>query len=255
MARQPAVDVVVVADGAQDEGAARAWAARLGLTLAAPDAPSADALQLRVGADGLALRTAGGQEVRAAAHLLGRRRPGQDLLARAVGPAGEVVDATAGLGADAFHLAAGGTRVTMVERVPLVAALLEDALERARGGALGAEARAAAARLALTVGDARAYLAQRAAAADPPDVVLLDPMYPQRGKAALPGKGMALFRELVGEDPDVGELLAVALGAAARRVVVKRPLKAPPLAGVKPSGSLRGTTTRYDLYAPRRRGP
>jgi len=234
---------------------------------------------------GLALRTPDGVTVRAAVEYLSAPRPGRDLLGRAVKDAlrgsrkkagdhqrpragtgggrpaemgyamnyeqvAEVVDATAGLGADSFHLAALGLRVTMLERVPQVAALLEDALARAAAGELGAAARASAANLVLHTGDAGAWLTARAAEGQRPAVVLLDPMYPKQSKAALPSKGMALFREMVGEDADAPGLLEVALRSATRRVVVKRPIKAPYLGGLRPAGSLEGRTTRYDLYAP-----
>lgn len=233
------------------------WAARLGLPLRTASAPVGDEVVLEVGPEGLALRLGAGPRVavapRAATHRqAGRRR---DLLLRAVGRVEDddlVVDATAGLGADAFHLAAHGVRVHMFERHPLVAALLEDALERAAAGRSGEDVRLAAERLSLTGGDAR----DRLAALDPaPAVVLLDPMYPVAGKRALPTKGMALFRTLVGGDDDAAELLLVALRAARRRVAVKRPVRAPPLGAASdapaPSGSVVGTTTRYDLYAPR----
>src|SRR5690606_34922975 len=121
-----------------------------------------------------------GTPVRAEAAALATRRPGRDLLSRAVGRAdGAVVDATAGLGSDAFQLAAAGFEVTMVERVPLVAALLADALERAAAGHEGPAAAAAAARVTLVVADSRAWLEERRRAGDPPAVVLLDPMYPK----------------------------------------------------------------------------
>ena len=207
--------------------------------------------------EGLYLRAEDGSVVRAAARNLSGARRGRDLLRRAVGDlrsdggGAEVVDATAGLGADAFHLASLGVRTTMVERVPQVAALLAYTLARARSGQWGPEAEAAAGRLRLVEDDARAYLEGRRRAGEPPAVVLIDPMYPRSGKAALPAKGMALFRELVGEDEDADELLATALESATRRVVVKRPRRAPYLGGVRPSGSLEGSTTRYDLYAPR----
>jgi len=235
---------------------AEAWAARLGLPLRAANAPVGDAVVLEVGPEGLALRLGTGPRVavapRAATH---RTRAGRrDLVLRAVGRVGDdelVVDATAGLGADAFHLAAHGVRVHMFERQPLVAALLEDALDRAAAGRVGEDARLAAARLCLTGADARDALA----ALDPaPAVVILDPMYPDAGKRALPNKGMALFRTLVGADDDAAELLLAALRAARRRVVVKRPLRAAALGAASgapaPSGSVVGTTTRYDLYAP-----
>lgn len=61
----------------------------------------------------------------------GRRQP----LGRAVGLKGgalpTVVDATSGLGQDAFVLASLGCRVQLVERSPIIAALLHDGLQRA----------------------------------------------------------------------------------------------------------------------------
>ena len=244
-----------------DEAAAAAWAERLGLRLwAAAEAAKGgagpyDAL-LEVGADGLALRLPDGPRVRVAPRVSAQRRPGgRDLLLRAVGrvtPEGTVVDATAGLGDDAFHLASQGLRVILMERSPLVAALLEDALERARSGHEGDAAARAAARMRLLVGDARELLRSLD---PPPDAVVLDPMYPRTGKRSLPGKGMALFRSLVGDDADAPGLLEAALAVAQRRVAVKRPKRAPALGAERgaprPSGSVVGTTTRYDLYAPR----
>ena len=59
----------------------------------------------------------------------------KQALARAVGikpgirPS--ILDATAGLGQDSFLMATLGCKVTMVERSPLIAALLYDGLERA----------------------------------------------------------------------------------------------------------------------------
>lgn len=248
-------ELLVTATDERFAPAARRWAARLGASWrVGDDRPGAEGLELIVGADGLVLVGSSGTPVRAEAGALAATRPGRDLLGKAVGKGdGEVVDATAGLGRDAFQLAAAGFEVTMVERVAVVAALLEDALERAAAGLAGPAAAEAAARVTLVVADSRAWLEERRRSGDLPAVVLLDPMYPKRGKAALPGKGMALFRRLVGADADAQELLEAALTAATRRVVVKRPLKAPPLAGVAPSGSLRGSTTRYDLYAPRPR--
>ncbi|WP_183061661.1 class I SAM-dependent methyltransferase, partial [Salmonella enterica] len=57
-----------------------------------------------------------------------------EAVAKAVGIKGDylpdVVDATAGLGRDAFVLASVGCRVRMLERNPVVAALLDDGLTR-----------------------------------------------------------------------------------------------------------------------------
>lgn len=154
-----------------------------------------------------------------------------------------VVDATAGLGQDAFALAEAGCRVEMIERSPVVAALLRDGLGRALRNP---DSAAAAGRLVLHEGEATALLPQLA----PVEVVYLDPMYPRSGREGRKVKGMRLLRELLGGDEDAGELLTVARAAAGRRVVVKRPRRAPWLAGVAPSGSQAGKTVRYDLYPP-----
>jgi 16S rRNA (guanine1516-N2)-methyltransferase len=173
----------------------------------------------------------------------GRRQ----LLARAAGlhrdPSPEVLDATAGLGRDAFTLAALGARVTLAERNPTVAALLADARRRALADPA---ARDAAQRTEIVCADASTLVGP------PPvrryDVIYLDPMYPGRGKAALAAKELQLLRELTGGDPDADALLEPALANARRRVVVKRPLKAPPLAGRAPALALAGTQARFDIY-------
>ncbi len=171
------------------------------------------------------------------------------LLARAVFPKGllpTVVDATAGLGRDAFVLASLGARVTLLERSAIVGALLEDALRRARYS----EVAATAARMTLYVGDAAAYL--KALGDERPDVIYLDPMYPntdkRANKNALQKKEMQLFRFLIGADDDAGELLNAARDVALKRVVVKRPGGAPFLGGLKPQGRLESKNTRFDLY-------
>lgn len=167
-----------------------------------------------------------------------------EALARAAGVRREapptVIDATAGLGRDAFVLAALGCEVTLIERQPVVAALLRDGLRRA---AADAETRPIAARMRLRIADARAALAGARA-----EVVLVDPMHPPRRKGAAVKKEMRLFRELVGDDADAEALLGAALSAATRRVVVKRPRGAAPLAGPAPSGAVEGRSTRFDIY-------
>jgi 16S rRNA (guanine1516-N2)-methyltransferase len=169
-----------------------------------------------------------------------RRQP----LARAIGIARgavDVVDATAGLGRDASVLAALGCRVTAVERDRVLFALLEDGLRRAAGDPQPA-LRALAARIRALCADARDVLA-----AQRPDVAFLDPMFPPRTKSARVKKDLQLFQELLGPQDDGGELLSAALAAARERVVVKRPLHAPPLAA-RPDRTIAGTRVRFDVY-------
>ena len=178
-------------------------------------------------------------------HGGGRRQP----LARAVGLKGgvnpAVLDATAGLGRDAFVLACLGCSVHLVERSPVIAALVRDGLERAaQDPDIGTMVRE---RLRLTVADSRLLLAGLGES-ERPDVIYLDPMYPHRSKSALVRKEMRLLRGLVGDDPDAPALLAAALRCARRRVVVKRPRLAPALEGPRPDMSITAENTRFDVY-------
>lgn len=175
------------------------------------------------------------------------------LIARACGLANGVtpgvVDATAGLGRDAFVLASLGAPVLLVERVEAIAALLADGLARA---AQHPDTAAIAARLRLVPGDAATELAALVAEADvAPQVVHLDPMFPHREKSALVKKEMRLFRELAGDDADAPRLLEAALDVATHRVVVKRPRKAPPVDGPAVAHCVEGKTSRYDIYVHR----
>ena len=82
-----------------------------------------------------------------------------------------------------------------------------------------------------------------------PQVVLVDPMHPPRGNTALVKKEMRQIREIVGTDPDAERLMLVALEAAVNRVVLKWPLRAEPMAGLrKPSHQILGKSTRYDVF-------
>lgn len=178
-------------------------------------------------------------------HGGGRRQP----LARAVGVKGnalpQVMDATAGLGRDGFVLAGLGCRVSLVERSPVVAELLRDGLRRAAGDPeIGPWVQQ---RLHLTVTDSL-HLTTDPSTGQRPDVVYLDPMYPERGKASLVKKEMRVIRRLVGEDLDSPALLAASLNCARQRVVVKRPSRTPALAGPKPSYQLMSGNTRFDVY-------
>ena len=206
---------------------------RLALQANTPNAPGPVSIDFAGGALGHRRRFGGG-----------RGQP----LARAVGlkhgATPQIVDATAGLGRDAFVLALLGCSVRMVERVPLVAALLENALARA---AATPDLGAVIGRMELIRADSTRWLSQLDAHAYP-DVIYLDPMYPQRRKHALVKKEMQLFHTLVGADQDAPALLAQALTRARNRVVVKRPRGAPPLEGPPPTFAIHSPNTRYDVY-------
>ena len=152
-----------------------------------------------------------------------------------------ILDATAGLGRDAFVLASLGCQVTLMERMPVVATLLYDGLERAQ---LNSEVGVIAQRMQLV----HASAIENMSLAQQPDVIYLDPMYPHREKSAAVKKEMRVFQSLVGEDLDADALLAPALALAKYRVVVKRPNYAPPLNDKKPSMSIKMKKNRFDVY-------
>ncbi|MGY3945390.1 class I SAM-dependent methyltransferase [Aeromonas tecta] len=154
-----------------------------------------------------------------------------------------VVDATAGLGRDAFVLASLGCKVTLIERSPVVAALLQDGLVRAaQDPEIGGWVRE---RMHLLQGPAVDNLL---ALSERPDVIYLDPMFPHKQKSALVKKEMRVFQSLVGPDLDADALLPAALKMADKRVVVKRPDYAGWLNEHKPSMAIETKSNRFDVY-------
>lgn len=159
-----------------------------------------------------------------------------------------VIDATAGLGRESFVLASLGSTVTLLERNPVVHALLADGLQRAAVSE-NAELAAIISRMTLIKTDALEWLPQLPEAARP-DVIYLDPMFPERRKSAQVQKEMRFFHQLVGDDQDDDALLAIARQHCLHRVAVKRPRHAPSLAGEKPAFVISGKAIRYDIYLP-----
>ena len=203
-------------------------------------------LELRRDAEGLAL-VGDGMVLRADfVRLLPRLRPdrlGRELLVRAARVRGveapSAVDATAGL-------AAAGFVVTMFEKDPVIAALLRDALERA---ARVPELAPVAERMTLVEGDSVAGLRCLGFS---PDVVFLDPMFPERTKSAAVKKKFQLLHHLERPCDNEEELVEAALAARPRKVVIKRPPKGPLLAGARPSYQVFGKAVRYDVLVPPR---
>lgn len=170
-------------------------------------------------------------------------------LVRAVGVKGKtrptILDGTAGLGQDSFVLASQGCRVEMLERNPVIAALLADGLRRAIADPeIGTIVRD---NMVLSCGDSLTELT-RITPARRPEVVYLDPMFPHRSKSALVKKEMRILRTLVGDDEDSDQLLIGAMNVASKRVVVKRPAYAPHLSELAPDLMLKTKNNRFDIY-------
>ncbi|KAB8306040.1 16S rRNA (guanine(1516)-N(2))-methyltransferase RsmJ [Rahnella sp. Lac-M11] len=172
-----------------------------------------------------------------------------EAVAKAVGIKGsylpDVVDATAGLGRDAFVLASLGCKVRMLERNPVVAALLDDGLARGyRDAEIGPWLRE---RMTLLHASSLTALSELS---PKPEVVYLDPMYPHKQKSALVKKEMRVFQGLVGPDEDADGLLEPARRLATKRIVVKRPDYAPPMADIAAQAAVVTKSHRFDIYTP-----
>lgn len=236
---------LIVAEGA-DETRARILAQKLGIspeTTTEEEGPA-----LRLDADGLSLidgeLAMRGDFMRILPRLQKGRLAGEMLVKAAkrkqYGERALAIDATAGLGEDSILLAAAGFEVRMYEYDPVIAALLADALERARSIPELAEPVSR-----MTLCEENSIEAMRKLTVRP-DVVLLDPMFPERRKSALIKKKFQLLQQLERPCSDEDELLEAALHSGAHRIIIKRPLKGPYLAEKKPDYSLNGKAIRYD---------
>lgn len=243
--------------------------------------------ELRETPRGLAL-VGDGMEVRGDfSQMAARIRPGalpRELLVRAAkttcSPRPVAIDATAGLGEDSFLLAAAGFEVRMYEANPTIAALLRDAVDRAKADpaiceianrmelfeqdsiTAMRELAKSAARSAGSHGESAASSHCGDAAGKPDghaasgagepaiDVIYLDPMFPARRKSAAVKKKFQLIHHLERPCEDEEDMLLAAIRVRPRKVVVKRPVKGPYLAGIKPSYSITGKAVRYDCITP-----
>ena len=173
----------------------------------------------------------------------------QELIAKAVGlnkGLRKVLDTTAGLAQDAIVFARLGAKVTAIERSEVVFRLLKDAHDRALALAPDVEYFK---NLKFINSDSIEFL-KSISQEDCPEVIYIDPMYPEKKKSALPRLEMQIFKEVIGPDEDSIELLRAALQSRAQRIVVKRPRTADPLIE-KPIHSFEGKSVRYDIYTPK----
>jgi 16S rRNA (guanine1516-N2)-methyltransferase len=185
--------------------------------------------------------------------IANRVKSKSDMLIKAVAPnkvpgGARVLDLTAGFGQDSLlMLENGASAVHMVERDPVVASLLQDALRR-RSIAIDPSID----RLSLSVGNGLDIMKSIPGTVD---VCYLDPMFPPRTKSAAVKKNMQILHSLLESQQqhldDQVDLLESALWMAQSRVVVKRPIHAVPLgngAAPKPSFEIRGSVNRFDVY-------
>ena len=158
-------------------------------------------------------------------------------------PGLRIIDATAGWGRDAAVLASFGAEVLMLERNPVLAALLEDGLKHQD------EHSKMALRLKVINHDAITWLGSLKVD-EFPDVIYIDPMHPCRQKSALVKKDLQILQQLIGPDDDALTLINQARRCVLQKVVVKWPQNLPAL--LEPSASINGKTVRFDMYTPQR---
>lgn len=277
------IPIVLKTDG--DRAYAEALAAHLKTTLL--DATPEASIWLSVDAAGLSL-TDGDQAMRGDFTKLQKRLQyhnlTHELLVKATKVKGReklrVIDATAGMGEDSLLLAASGCEVTLYEQDPVIAALLQDTMRRTLEEAALHEI---VMRMQLVEGDSIDHLRKLGEAATGsnvqcgmegedahhgssphetldatangsdialkrPDVIYLDPMFPERQKSGLVKKKFQLIHYLEAPAENEEALMQAAIAARPFKIVVKRPAKGPYLAGLKPSYSLDGKAIRYDCY-------
>ncbi len=155
-----------------------------------------------------------------------------------------IADVTAGLGTDGVTLAMLGCKVLMIERDPVVFALLQDGLDRATAneefGHILQD------NIQLQWGNSITILSHLS---PPPDTILVDPMYPLQKKGPRNKKEMRMIRNIVGDDHDNYELFSTALKIAGKRVVVKRPKGGQVISNFhKPSHQVFMKSGRFDVY-------
>jgi len=181
-------------------------------------------------------------------HRLAQAEPKQGLaqaLGLKKGYRPTIIDATAGLGGDSLVISRLGCSLTLIERSPIIAALLADGLERARASEALQEI---VNRMTLIVEDASHFISCLPENSYP-QVIYLDPMYPDDVETkALNKKEMRVLKELVGPDLDSQKLLEISLKRCLKRVVVKRPKLARVIGNMSPTYVVKGKSTRYDVY-------
>lgn len=168
--------------------------------------------------------------------------PNKELIAKACGYQlgfRKVLDLSAGFGVDAVFLARLGFSVTAIERNELLFKVLSESWAQDKQKLKWD--------LNFINADSKHFLTELKVGEF--ESIYYDPMYPEKNKSALPPKNMQILQSLVGSDEADTDIVELALAKCSRRVIVKRPLQAPP---IKPHPNLQvlGKMVRYDIYLP-----
>lgn len=190
---------------------------------------------------------------------------GKQAIAKAVGTNSnhrlQVIDATAGLGTDAIILAYLNCQVFAIEHNPLVIELLQNRLLKAKEDSFLSPI---IKNITLLTGDAKILIPKIIKEHNfLPDVIYLDPMFPNKKNRAASKKPMQILQNITTnyssenlienqEKNITSGLLTISLNYAKKRIVVKRPRISPYLEELKPNFSLIGKANRFDVYLPKK---
>lgn len=171
---------------------------------------------------------------------------GEALIKAAKQGEGLAVDATAGLGEDSFLLAAAGYKVLMIEKNPVIAKLLQDAIDL---GMKNEDLAPIVSRMSLVEGDSVEILTKDSKTFANPAMIYLDPMFPGRTKSGLIKKKFQLLQQLEAPEENPEELFFAARAINPGKIIVKRPAKEAPITNnIKPTYTISGNVIRYDCY-------
>ena len=146
------------------------------------------------------------------------------------------------LGGSVTLVPAAGNTVKLFESDRVIYSLLRDALERAEADPVLQDI---AQRMEVQNSDSIGYMS---GITESPDVVFLDPMFPERQKSSLVKKKLQLIQQFERPCSNEGELFDAAMSCGPKKVIIKRPVKGPFLDGRKPLYSITGKVIRYDCY-------
>lgn len=163
-----------------------------------------------------------------------------------------ILDGTAGLGIDGFMLASLNCKVKLVEKNPVIFALLNDGVRRLHSASAADKfLKVAYENISYVWGETEQVLVQQTLSDIKYDVIYLDPMFPLKQKESKSKKAMQALQYLSGIEDDCDNLLNLAINSARKRVVIKRPLRSDYLCRREPTLSLKGSSVRFDVFIKR----
>lgn len=144
-----------------------------------------------------------------------------------------IMDCTAGFGKDSYIMSLTGSEIVAYESNPVMFALLQDGLNRHNIDNISLRKKDALREVKLT--DC--------------EVVYIDPMYPATKKSAKNNKHMMFLQAFVGHQTDMAnQLFTQAMLSNAKKIVIKRPVKAGFVMDKKPTFQITGKAARFDVY-------